>query len=77
MNTKLKNTRIVTFKEDYTSKAGTTIYRKGETHAIHYLVVKSLQEKGAKMDVKPLDEGPAIAAAKKLHQQNLDRAIAI
>lgn len=69
MNKKEKNTRICTFKEDYKSKAGDkvgeVIYRKGETHAIHHLTVKSLLTKGAKMDVKNLNPDPIVSRMKK------------
>lgn len=76
MNNKEKNTRIVTFKEDYFSKAGIKegaqpIYKKGSVHAIHHLVVKSLQAKGAKIDVKTHDPAPGIARLKKQRIQNL------
>lgn len=75
MNNKEKNTRIVTFKEDYQSKAGgkdgQVIYKKGSIHAIHYLTVKSLLAKGAKMEVKVHDPGPGIARLKKERTKNL------
>ena len=68
MNNKEKNTRICTFKEDYKSKAGDkkgeVIYRKGSQHAIHYLTVKSLLAKGAKIDVKAFDPEAAIKKLK-------------
>ena len=60
---KEKETRIVTFKEDYASKVGKTkgevIYKKGTIHAIHFKTVQQLQEKGAKMDVKKYDKEAA------------------
>ena len=68
---KYEDTRIVTFKEDYShgmkSKKGDPIigpdgkqlrrvfYKKNSTHAIHYKLVDKLREQGAKMDVKELD----------------------
>lgn len=71
MSNKLKNTRVVTFKEDYFSKAGLKnvpsepIYRKGTTHAIHQNLVAQLKDKGAKMDVQKFDEQAAIKRAKQ------------
>ena len=69
MNTKLKNTRVVTFEEDYFSvpgkKSGNPIYKKGSTHAIHQRTVALLKDKGAKMKVKEFDEKRAIELVKK------------
>lgn len=70
MNTKIKNTRVVTFEEDYFSKArvaqnGDPIYKKGSIHAIHQRTVALLKDKGAKMKVKEFDEKRAIDLAKK------------
>lgn len=60
---KEKETRIVTFKEDYTSKPGKAkgkvIYKKGTVHAIHFKTVQQLQLNGAKMDVKKYDKEAA------------------
>lgn len=82
MNNKEKNTRICTFKEDYFSKAGlkegaAPIYKKGSTHAIHHLTVKSLLAKGAKMEVKTHDPAPGIARLKKERAKNLKNSEAI
>lgn len=74
MNNKEKNTRIVTFKEDYKSKAGSVIYKKGSTHAIHQKLVTSLQEKGAKMDVKKHDPEPGVKRLKAKRAENLRNA---
>lgn len=82
MNNKEKNTRIVTFKEDYISQAALTaeknggpkaqpIYKKGSTHAIHHLTVKSLLAKGAKVEVKKHDPEPGIKRLKTEHQKSL------
>lgn len=76
MNNKEKNTRIVTFKEDYFSQAGlkektAPIYKKGSVHAIHHLTVKSLLAKGAKMDVKKHDPEPGIKRLKEQLKKNL------
>lgn len=65
MSKKLDNVRIVTFKEDYTSKPGTIIYKKGSVHAIHQRTVAQLQEKGAKMEVKKYDYQRAVQLAKQ------------
>ena len=65
MSKKLDNTRIVTFKEDYSSKVGTLIYKKGSTHAIHQKTVGQLKDKGAKMEVNKFDEKRAIELAKQ------------
>lgn len=66
LTNKEKETRIVTFKEDYSTKAqkavaGLTdkpevLFKKGSVHALHYSLVKSLEAKGAKMDVKKFDK---------------------
>lgn len=66
LTNKEKETRIVTFKEDYSSKAqkavaGLTekpevLFKKGSVHALHQSLVKSLEAKGAKMDVKKFDK---------------------
>lgn len=70
MSKKMDNVRIVTFEEDYLSKAriaekGDPIYTKGSTHAIHQRTVAQLKDKGAKMKVKPFDEKRAIELAKQ------------
>jgi hypothetical protein len=82
MNNKEKNTRIVTFKEDYVSQAALAgekaigvkaqpLYKKGSTHAIHHLVVKSLLAKGAKMDVKKHDPEPGVKRLKEQLKNDL------
>lgn len=69
---KIKNTKIVTFREDYVSKpgkeAGEVIYKKGTSHAIHKSIVKELQKKGAKMEIKEPDYEAAVKRAKKSRQ---------
>lgn len=63
---KYKDTRIVTFKEDYKVANGTrVIYAKGSTHAIHKDLVKKLQLAKAQIDVKEFDKEKAVEAAKK------------
>lgn len=79
MNNKLKNTRIVTFKEDYFSKAGAgkePIYKKGSTHAIHHALVDKLKEKGAKMEIKEVNEQAYIKRAKDQMAKNRKLAAA-
>jgi hypothetical protein len=81
MNNKFKNTRIVTFKEDYFSKAGVAkneapIYKKGSTHAIHYKLVDDLKEKGAKMEVKNFDEQAYIRRSKEQQAKNRKMSMA-
>lgn len=73
MNNKEKQTRKVTFKEDYYSKAGkelgeAPIYRKSSVHAIHEGLVSQLQAKGAKMEVGKFD----FEAIKKRHKKQLN-----
>lgn len=77
MNNKEKNARLVTFKEDYSSKAGKAIgeviYRKGTVHAIHKSLVKKLTDKGAKMDVKEVPVDAMVKRAKALRASNLKK----
>lgn len=73
MGKKMENVKIVTFQEDYNSKAGIAnktepIYEKGSTHAIHQRTVAQLRDKGAKMEVKPFDEQAAIKRAKEARE---------
>lgn len=73
MSKKMENVKIVTFLEDYNSKAGKAknsepIYRKGETHAIHQRSVAKLRDHGVKMEVKPFDEQAAIKRAKEARE---------
>lgn len=77
---KYEDTRIVTFKEDYSvpkvDEKGTPIvfdgkqqvtvyYKKGSKHAIHYKVVEKLQERGAKMQVEHFDRKGYVAREKE------------
>ena len=78
---KYEDTRIVTFKEDYTrpkkDKEGKPVmgpdgkqmqrvfYKKNSIHAIHKLLVEKLREQGAKMDVKELEIKKVHAERKK------------
>lgn len=81
MNNKEKNARLVTFKEDYVSKAGKEkgeiIYKKGSVHAIHKTLVKQLQEKGAKMDVKEVPVDAIVKRHKALRAVNMKKAEAV
>lgn len=65
MSKKMENTRVVTFQEDYVTKAGTVVYKKGSVHAIHQKTVGQLKDKGAKMSVTKFDEQRAIQLAKQ------------
>jgi len=69
LTNKEKETRIVTFKEDYSSEAAKNvakaagkdvkpeaIFKNGSVHALHYSLVKKLEAKGVKMDVKKFDK---------------------
>lgn len=77
---KYEDTRIVTFKEDYArqmkGKDGQPLvsdgkplmrvfYKKNSQHAIHYKLVKKLEDQGAKMEVKELDLKKVREARKK------------
>lgn len=75
MSQKFDKTRIVTFEEDYTTKAGTTVYKKGTTHAIHERTVAQIKEKGAKMKVKNFDLKRAadIARQQQEHREVAER----
>lgn len=81
MNNKEKNARFVTFKEDYSSKPGKekgeVIFRKGTTHALHKNVVKQLQDKGAKMDIKEVPVDAIVKRHKALRLANLKKAEAV
>ena len=81
MNNKSKNTRIVTFKEDYMSapgkEKGEVIYKKGSTHAIHFSIVKKLEAKGVKMDVKKHDPEAAEKRLKTARAKNLEKSNAV
>lgn len=68
MGQKFDKTRIVTFDEDYVTKAGTVVYKKGTTHAIHERTVAHIKDKGAKMKVKAFDLKRAAEIARKVNQ---------
>lgn len=79
---KYEDTRIVTFKEDYShTKKGKdgkpmigpdgkvmmrVFYKKDSTHAIHRKLVDKLRGQGAKMDVKELDIKKVYTERKKV-----------
>jgi len=76
---KERNARIVTFKEDYFSKAGAAekanpIYKKGTKHAMHATLAAQLQAKGAKIDVAKYDPDPAVRRLKAQRADNLKKA---
>lgn len=66
---KYEDTRIVTFKEDYskpTRSGGVRVYfKKNTTHAIHKKMVELFKAGGAKMDVEELDLKKLYAERKK------------
>ena len=78
---KYEDTRIVTFKEDYShtmkNKSGEPVvgpdgkvmrrvfYKKNSQHAIHYKLVAKLEKNGAKMEVKELDLKKVYEAKRK------------
>lgn len=62
---KYDDTRLVTFEADY-APGGKTIYKKGETHAIHHETVDKIQKVGAKMIVKTLDPKKIVDEKKKV-----------
>lgn len=80
MRNKFKNTREVTFKEDYYSAPGkkalekkevaVPIYKKDSKHYIHYKTVEQLKEKGAKMTVKDFDHTAYVNRSKKQKAEN-------
>lgn len=60
MSDKWDNVRVVTFKEDYKSKTGKVLYRKGRTVAMHNRNIQKMIARGAKADVKPFDREKSI-----------------
>lgn len=62
MSSKWDNVRVVTFSEDYKSKAGKVLYKKGRTVAMHVRNATKLQARGAKLTMKPFDRDKAIKA---------------
>lgn len=52
---KYDNTRVVTFAEDYTTKGGKVIYKKGTTHAIHFQTLETIKAKGAKIKTEAFE----------------------
>lgn len=82
MSNKLKNTRIITMKEDYKTKGvlnpdGKTfkaeprvVLAKGSTHAIHHVTAAKLKDRGAKFDSREVNIEKEREAARKRHQAN-------
>lgn len=60
MASKWDNVRVVTFNEDYKSKQGALLYKKGRTVAMHVRNATKLQARGAKLTMKPFDREKAI-----------------
>lgn len=65
MSQKWDNVRLVTFQEDYKSKSGQILYRKGRTVAMHVRNIEKMKARGAKADVKPVNREKLIENAKK------------
>lgn len=65
MSQKWDNVRVVTFKEDYTSKTGKVLFKKGRTIAMHNRTINKIIARGGKADVKPFDKAKAVSKAKK------------
>lgn len=79
---KYEDTRIVTFKEDYSvtnteTKEVRVYYKKGSKHAIHWKVVEKLKEKGAKMDVTKFDRKAYVEREKEKVQKKKDHMITV
>lgn len=76
---KYEDTRIVTFKEDYsrpTKSGGIRVYyKKNSTHAIHKALVELLEQRGAKMKVEELDMKKVYAERKKKMSENKKREV--
>lgn len=80
INNKFKNTRKVTFQEDYfsapqkkqleDSPGMEPIYKKGSVHYIHHKTVDSLKAKGAKMKVEEFDHAAYVSKSKKQLAKN-------
>lgn len=69
MSKKLDNTREVVFEEDYNPTKKVAIYKKGETHYIHYSIVELLKGQGAKFKAKEIDQKKMIAEAAEAHRK--------
>lgn len=71
MSNRLDNTRVVTFKEDYSIKGRKEpLYSKGGEYAIHHSLLDKIKSQGGKFDSKPFDEKGAVAKAKKQFEAN-------
>lgn len=68
MNNKFKNTRVVTFDEDYKVKTadgkGKVLHKKGDTIHVHKSTAETLSKNG-KVKVKEFDYEGEVAKAKK------------
>ncbi len=63
MSKKLDNTREVVFEEDYNPTKKVAIYKKGETHYIHFSIVDLLKGQGVKFKSKEIDQKKMIEDA--------------
>lgn len=73
-NNKIKNNRVVTFKEDYPSKPGAQpIAKKGEVHALNVVLAAQLKDKGAKIEIKEIDYAGGIKRAKEQLAKNREK----
>lgn len=70
MSNKLKNTRIVTLKDDYTTMSGRVILAKGSVHAMHKTTVAKIKDRGAKLDVKEINIEQEREKARKVFSEN-------
>lgn len=70
MSNKLKNTRIVTLKEDYATIAGKVILAKGSVHAMHKTTVAKIQDRGAKLAIKEVNIEQEREKARRVFSDN-------
>lgn len=75
MSNKWDNVRVVTFKDDYKSKAGKVLFKKGRTVAMNNRTINKLIARGAKADVKPFDKEKAVRNAKKALAEREEQAV--
>lgn len=69
-NSRIKNSREVTFNADYKGKNGKVIYAKGTKTYIHTKLVDILKKNGAKMDVKEINFDKEVTAARKAFKES-------
>lgn len=73
MSNRLDNTRVVTFKEDYSGNGKKVIYAKGTETAIHKDLAEKLKANGAKVEIKEFDQKKKIAAAKEVAEKEAEK----